>query len=276
MKKINLKKANEMLNQLGYTIDICDEPINVSSDKLLNFLKQEAKYRLGEFHGFDNPSEELIDYVADNLKDKFDDFVNYDALDNIISESLEEFFANESEEVNLISHRLDNLKNNPRVSKLWFDDSILIPKRKDSIWYNGVIISFTLDNKYCVSLKASGEVKGTIIYTKNGELLDSDFKNQGILDCLNDAGINNDDDFVYDIGNNCEDAENFLTEIKNIKNTAIASIVYDLNNWFEVEIINIENDENLTEFALGTDIVCEIDDIFNLSSIDDYIKNCNK
>lgn len=168
--------------------------------------------------------------------------------------------------------KLMSLKNEPRISNFWYNPAILITNRKDSIWYDNdeTLISFILDKKYRISMFASGEKAGTISYVKDNVIEELDFKNHGTLDCLYDANIQSDDDFV-NLDYCFDNPEKMLEEIQKGKPTAFASIHYSLNNWFEFEIINNENKDIITE-AFGTDVVCDFDDMFDLISIaDDYI-----
>lgn len=173
---------------------------------------------------------------------------------------------------NNILENLNKIKTNPRVSDLWVNHAIFIPNREDSIWYDNdeTLISFILDKKYRISMFASGEKAGTISYVKDNVIEELDFKNHGTLDCLYDANIQSDDDFVnFDCW--FDNPKEMLEEIQKEKPMAFASIHYELNNWFEFEIINNEADDRITD-AFGTDVVCDFDDMFDLISIaDDYI-----
>ena len=44
----------------------------------------------------------------------------------------------------------------------------------------------------------------------------------------------------------------------------------DMNNWFEFEIIDIKEEDVLTD-AFGTDVVSDFDDMFNLVEIADNL-----
>lgn len=173
---------------------------------------------------------------------------------------------------------IQKMERNPRVTHLWYDESILLDNKEDSIWYNNgdFLLSFTLDEKYQITFLVSGEKSGTILFIdEENKLMDYDFKNFNTTEKLFDVKAESDLDIVYDVGFDCATAEEFLKAIKEEKETAKASITMDMNNWFEFEIIDIKEADVLTE-AFGTDVVSDFDDMFNLIEIaDDYIEEYN-
>lgn len=66
------KKVNEYLFTFG-----------MSSSSLEKFYFEEAKFRLKEFHGVDNPKYDLIDEIVDSWFNE-DVILNYDTMDDII------------------------------------------------------------------------------------------------------------------------------------------------------------------------------------------------
>ena len=52
---------------------------------------------------------------------------------------------------------IQKMEKNPRVKNLQYDHVILDDEREDSIWYDGWLLSFTLDDKYQITFLASGE-----------------------------------------------------------------------------------------------------------------------
>lgn len=154
---------------------------------------------------------------------------------------------------------LEEMKNNSRVKNLQYDHVILDDEREDSIWYEGWLLSFTLDDKYEVAFLASGEIQGWLIVGDEERRI----RNNNVLEELRDYNITKDSDICYDYS--------YQDEPTNAK----CGIDLSLNNWFEFEIYDKEKDDRITD-AFGTDVVCDFDDMFNLINIaDDYIESYN-
>lgn len=152
---------------------------------------------------------------------------------------------------------LEQLSQNPRVTDFNYNDEILEDEREDSIWYDGWLVCFVLDNRFEVTFMANGEIQGWLTVGNEERRI----RNGNVVEELLDYGISKDSDICYDYS--------YQDEPTNAK----CSIDLGLNNWFEFEIINKETDENITE-AFGTDVVCDYDDMFRLIEIaDDYIES---
>ena len=152
---------------------------------------------------------------------------------------------------------LENLSQNSRVSDFRYNNEILENDREDSIWYDGWLLYFVLDNKYEVTFMANGEVQGWLTVGKEERRI----RNGNVVEELLSYGITKDSDICYDYS--------YQDEPTNAK----CGVDLGLNNWFEFEIINTTTNENITE-AFGTDVVCDYDDMFRLIEIaDDYIES---
>ena len=151
------------------------------------------------------------------------------------------------------------MEENPRVKNLQYDHVILDDEREDSIWYDGWLMSFLLDDKYRITFLASGEIRGWLTVGEEERRI----RNSNVVEELLSYGIKKDSDICYD----------YSYQDKPLH--AKCGIDLSLNNWFEFEIIDTTNDENITG-AFGTDVVSDFDDMFNLIEIaDDYIKEYN-
>ena len=155
---------------------------------------------------------------------------------------------------------LEKMAQNPRVTEFSYNNEILEDDREDSIWYDGWLLYFVLDNKYQVTFMATGEIQGWLTVGDEERRIG----NGNVYQELMDYGITKDSDICYDYS------------YQDAPTNAKCCIDLSLNNWFEFEIIDNETDENITE-AFGTDVVSDFDDMFRLIEIvDDYIECYNE
>jgi hypothetical protein len=155
---------------------------------------------------------------------------------------------------------LQKMASNPRISKLWYSESLLKNNRANSIWYGGTVLSFTLDSKYYVSIEADGDVIGSCV-KENGTTYDfKDKNNDGyVAEVLQDAGAKNDDDLII------ADSEDDLVPHK-----GKVVVFTDYNNWFEVQISEQKEGgfDNLGLSMFNGNILDDFDDIFRFTPED--------
>ena len=127
----------------------------------------------------------------------------------------------------------------------------LYENKQDSIWYDGLIASFTYNNRYEVKVVAAGDTKVNIDgYTYK-------FPNR---DDLYESGIKSDHDLFKKLNN--------------------GTFGWLENNWFEYSIYDKEKDDYLTDFLETDNVLDDLEDALDIkgyiSFINEYEKENNK
>lgn len=114
---------------------------------------------------------------------------------------------------------LEQLKQNPRISDVWYRPDILKRGREDSIWYDDEVLSFTIDDRFSYSCRAVGDI--CIVNSDDGDYV----KSRG---CQADDVI----EFLEGLG---------LTTDKKVSKAEFSGKIYfENNNWFEDWLYDLE------------------------------------
>lgn len=162
--------------------------------------------------------------------------------------------------------KIEKLRSNPRITKLEYNDEILIDGREDSIWYGGYLLSCLVDNRYIVRYGAFGliDAYGYYLDSKHNvrEFEVKDKNNYGIAYQLKEIGVTCDENISYNMETSLLDLHAKDSKIK-------MQIEFESNNWFEYQIFDIKEDDYVVD---ALDNVCDFDDMFNVLEILDSWK----
>ena len=144
---------------------------------------------------------------------------------------------------------IEQLKNNPRITNVWYDPNLLKRGRDDSIWYDDDVLSFRIDNRFNYHCHAVGDIRLTWIPTG---------------------------DYVVSKGSHADDVIEFLEEYGLTTDTKVSNaeargdLYFGNNNWFE---------DWLYDYAKGQYIPMDFADISDgpfttdLDYLDQWINN---
>ena len=145
----------------------------------------------------------------------------------------------------------DKLKNNHRLSEVCIDPMYGKHHRFDSVWYNGSVLSFTIDERFDYFCEANGEVRITHVPTED-DVVSKGNTSYRIVEFLESHGITT-------------DKKLYEAEEKGI-------IYFGNNNWFEDVIYDREKEQYLEyDLDVEDDIFVDIDWLFEL--IEQYKKD---
>ena len=171
-----------------------------------------------------------------------------------------------------IEKTIDELVRNDRISNFSMDKSIN-PERKDSIWYGGELIKFTVDNRYEFRFEAVGDLRVVMVAPDGGYEFLVDKNNSGYVGReLLSYGITCDDDILFAGFEfyNKENAKRYFEENPDKK----CILFFEDGNWFNLSIYDSKKDimhDYLDNFGDILDVIA----FCNIESIDETIKYVN-
>lgn len=83
------------------------------------------------------------------------------------------------------------LRDDPRATSSWINNSIFNPERQNPIWYDGVVLRVVFMGRFSFSISTEGRFM--VINMNNGNYCDS---LREAVDWLEESGIHNDEEFI--------------------------------------------------------------------------------
>lgn len=143
---------------------------------------------------------------------------------------------------------LESLKQNPRITDVWYAKSILEHGHEDSIWYDSDVLSLLIDDRYRYFCTAYGDIRLTWVPTGD-DVVSEGHSADRIREFLLSHGL--------------------TTDAKIRKAEDKGDLYFGNNNWFEDTIFDTETEQWLDMSGLD---ISEGPFAFDL----DYISECIK